>query len=78
MDTISIVSTTISGIIAILSIILSIVTFAKKSSASSNKLEARLTGMEKDILYIRETLDENKARETDLEKRIERLERKSK
>lgn len=36
MDTISIVSTTISGIIAILSIILSIVTFAKDVSNTAS------------------------------------------
>lgn len=76
MDAISITATILGGVVSILSIIFAILTFSRNGRRDNVKLEQRLTGMEKDILYIRESLDSSKEWHNDIEKRVERLERK--
>ena len=76
MDALSITATILGGAVSILSIIFAILTFSRNGRRDNIRLEQRLTGMEKDILYIRKSLDGSNQWHNDIEKRVERLERK--
>ena len=85
MNALSIITTIISSIIAILSITLTIITFSKNGTKdklkehdqeSSNNLDIqlRLIKIETDIVYIRQNIDDNKLWKKDIEHRISSLE----
>lgn len=87
MNSLSIITTIISSIIAILSITLTIITFSKngtkdklkeQSQASNNNLDIqlRLIKIETDITYIRQNIDDNKLWRKDIEHRVSMLETK--
>lgn len=78
MDNITLVFATISCITTILSIVFAILAFARgkaKDDKEENiKLETRLTSMEKDILYIRKSLDNSVDWRIEFDKRLYALE----
>lgn len=85
MNTLSIITTLISSIIAILSITLTIITFSKNGTKDKVKeqtdnlnhtldIQIRLTKIETDINYIRQSIDDNKLWQKDIEHRISVLE----
>lgn len=87
MDSFSIVMTVLAGITSILSITFAILAFGRnknKDSVEETKekakenliLQTRLTQIEKDVSYIRLSLDEQKGLRVDFEQRLRILENK--
>lgn len=85
MNSVSILTTFISSIIAILSIILTIITFSRNGTKDKVKeqrqqanhdldIQVRLIKIETDINYIRQSIDDNKSWQKDVEHRISTLE----
>lgn len=71
MDSISITTTIISLIIAVLSVTFGILGFARNKSNDSKEIETRLTKIETDILYIRHNIDEDKEWRKDVDKKLQ-------
>lgn len=80
MNVITLVFAVITCIATILSITFAILAFARSKSKEdeneSVKLESRLISMEKDILYIRESLDNFKSWQLEYDKRLYNLEKR--
>lgn len=80
MNSLTLVVTVITCITTILSITFAILAFARTKSKDdeneSVKLESRLISMEKDILYIRESLDNLKTWQLEYDKRLYNLEKR--
>lgn len=74
MNTFTVVMTVIAGIMTILSVIFAILAFARNKTKDSNENTARLVKIETDIQYIRQSLDERREWERDIETRIRKLE----
>ena len=76
MDTLSLVIAIIGVVCTCLSITFAILTYAKSHTKDSNAIAIQLTKMETDIIYIRQSLDERKKWENNIEDRLRELETK--
>ena len=76
MTPFSIVMTVIAGIASALSVTFAILAFSRNKAKDSNENTARLVKIETDIAYIRNSLDERKDWEKDIEARLRQLESK--
>lgn len=64
-------------LIAALSLIITILTFARLKNNDSADIKTRLTKIETDILYIRESLNKEETWKNNIEKRLYNLEVKN-
>lgn len=74
MDATATVFAVFSGAISVLSIIFAILTFTKNGRKDANENEARLVSMEKDIQYIRLSVDGMAAKIHDHDMRLRKIE----
>lgn len=71
MDGTSIAATIISLIISALSITFCILAFARNKTNDSKEIETRLTKIETDILYIRQSIDKDENWKSKTEEKIQ-------
>lgn len=64
----------ISTVIAALSVLFAILTYSRGKTKDSKEVTIKLTKMEADILYIRQSIDKNEDWKNSIEKRVRNLE----